>query len=73
MNVTNKLEQGIFTEGKGTIQFTSLNYFRSATFYSENIFFFPYKTSYLNKEVNSTEVRVPWLECFPLAGLSGLA
>ncbi len=40
------------------------NQLRSAALNTEIIIFLFYKTSYLNKEVNCTTVRVPWLMLF---------
>ncbi len=42
-------------KGELSLQVTSFQYFLLPAFYTENIFMFFYKTSYLNREVNCTE------------------
>ncbi len=49
-NCRQRTDQGILTEGEGTVQLTSL--FRSAAFCDANIIYFLDKPSYLNEGVN---------------------
>jgi hypothetical protein len=50
------MKQGTLTEEEGSVQLTSLYYFRSATFDTANNYLLLfYKTSYLKEEVNCTE------------------
>ncbi len=55
MNCNDHCNHGSLTEGKDTIQLTSLYYYLSyiSCFYKHYLLF--YKSSYLNEEVNRTE------------------
>ncbi len=67
-----QLEQGNLTEVEGSVQLTSLYKLVQISSFSIEIIQLCYKTSFLNQEVNCTElprsVNVPWL--VSLEGLS---
>jgi hypothetical protein len=46
---------GNLAEREGSVQLTSLYYFRSAPLCIENIIYFRYKTSKLNEEIKCTK------------------